>query len=52
MEERFNVAADYRRRALAADPDNTTALFKIAEYYRHNEWRWAKSQAFSSALWR
>jgi TolB-like protein/DNA-binding winged helix-turn-helix (wHTH) protein len=49
--ERFNLSADYMRRALAADPDNSVALQKLAEHYRRNEWRWADARAlFERAL--
>ncbi|MDP3736808.1 MAG: winged helix-turn-helix domain-containing protein [Hyphomonadaceae bacterium] len=42
--DRFSLAAEYMRRALAVDPDNALALQKLAEHYRRNEWRWADSR--------
>jgi TolB-like protein/DNA-binding winged helix-turn-helix (wHTH) protein len=38
-------AAEYLRRALASDPDNTPALQALGEYYRRFEWRWEEARA-------
>jgi len=43
--ERQARAADYLRRALAADPDYAPALGALGEYYRRYEWRWSTAQA-------
>lgn len=43
--ERQTMAADYLRRALAADPDYAPALGALGEYYRRYEWRWATAES-------
>jgi len=42
--ERQERAADYLRRALAANPDTVVALGALGEYYRRYEWRWTEAQ--------
>jgi tetratricopeptide (TPR) repeat protein len=42
---RRDEAADYVRRALAADPDNVFALTALGDHYRRNEWRWTDARA-------
>jgi TolB-like protein/DNA-binding winged helix-turn-helix (wHTH) protein len=49
--ERAAAAADYYRRAIAADPDAVPALAALGEYYRRFEWRWDEAKAlFERAL--
>jgi TolB-like protein/DNA-binding winged helix-turn-helix (wHTH) protein len=43
--ERQARAAVYLRRALAADPDNASALAALGEYYRRFQWRWAEARS-------
>jgi TolB-like protein/DNA-binding winged helix-turn-helix (wHTH) protein len=43
--ERQARAAVYLRRALAADPDNASALAALGEYYRRFQWRWAEAKS-------
>jgi TolB-like protein/DNA-binding winged helix-turn-helix (wHTH) protein len=49
--ERAVLAAEYYRRAIAADPDAVPALAALGEFYRRYEWRWADARAlFERAL--
>jgi TolB-like protein/DNA-binding winged helix-turn-helix (wHTH) protein/Flp pilus assembly protein TadD len=43
--ERMDEGAVYLRRALAADPDNSSVLQALGEYYRRYQWRWADARS-------
>jgi TolB-like protein/DNA-binding winged helix-turn-helix (wHTH) protein len=42
--ERAQAAAEVIRRALAADPNDPSALSALADYYRRFEWRWTETE--------